>query len=32
VVFTFSIEDGRIVGIDLIADPDHIREVDVSVL
>ena len=32
VVFTFSIEDGRIVGIDLIADPDHIRELDVAVL
>ena len=32
VVFAFSIDDGRIVGIDLIDDPDHIRELDVSVL
>jgi RNA polymerase sigma factor (sigma-70 family) len=32
VVFGFTFGDGRILGIDLIADPDRIRELDVSVL
>jgi RNA polymerase sigma-70 factor (ECF subfamily) len=32
VVFEFTIWDGRIVGIDLIADPERIRELDVSPL
>src|SRR5262245_31642387 len=32
VVFGFAIEEGRIVGIDLIADPERIRELDVSIL
>ena len=31
-VFGFAIEDGRIVGIDLIADPERIRELDVTIL
>ncbi|HET8525679.1 MAG TPA: RNA polymerase subunit sigma-70, partial [Actinomycetota bacterium] len=31
VVFVFTIDDGRIVCIDLIADPERIRELDVSI-
>ena len=32
VVFDFTIRDGRVVGIDLVADPDRIRQLGVSVL
>lgn len=32
VVFGFTFEDGRIVAIDLIADPERIRELDVAPL
>ena len=31
-VFGFTFEDGRIVAIDLIADPERIRELDVAPL
>jgi RNA polymerase sigma factor (sigma-70 family) len=32
VVFEFTIADDRIVGIDLLADPDHLRRLDLTVL
>jgi hypothetical protein len=28
----FTIRDGKIVAIDLLADPDHIRQLDLAVL
>jgi RNA polymerase sigma-70 factor (ECF subfamily) len=31
-VFDFTIANGRVVGIDLIADPERISELDVTVL
>jgi hypothetical protein len=32
VAFTFTVENGKIVGIDLIGDPDHIRQLDVVIV
>ena len=32
VVFSFTISDGKITAIDLIADPDRLRQLDVSIL
>jgi hypothetical protein len=32
VVFDFTIKDGKIVGIDTIADPDHLGQLDVVFL
>jgi len=32
VVFGFAITRGRIVGIDLIADPEQLRQLDLTVL
>jgi RNA polymerase sigma factor (sigma-70 family) len=32
VVFDFKIEGGRVVGIDLMADPEHLRQLEVEIL
>jgi len=32
VVFAFTMRDGKIIGIDLVADPERINQLDVSVL
>jgi hypothetical protein len=32
VVFDFTIKNGKIVGIDMIADPDHLGQLDVAFL
>jgi Sigma-70, region 4 len=32
VVFDFTITDGRIVAIDILADPEHLRQLDLSIL
>jgi hypothetical protein len=31
-VFAFTITDGRVVAIDLVADPDRLRDLEVTVL
>jgi hypothetical protein len=32
VVFNFTIEDGKIAAIDLVAEPDRLRDLDIVVL
>ena len=32
VVFGFTVADGRIVGIELLADPERLRQLDLAIL